>query len=85
MLYILTPRALSELDRRRQGRAQRASPRAARLTLTTWGVNYHLHTSFSNQKPITLLDPSLRKIRRIPSRAVLYRSLELSPKAIARA
>ena len=37
----VTPQALSELDRRRQGRVQRASLRAARLTLTTWAVNSH--------------------------------------------
>ena len=37
------------LDRRAQRRAQRASPRAARLTVTGRGVNSYLHTSFSNQ------------------------------------
>ena len=54
-------------------RAQRASPRAARLTVTPRGVNSGLHTSFSLSESS---DPFLSlstKIRRIP------RSFDPSP------
>ena len=60
-------------------RAQRASPRAARLTLTPRGVNSCLHTSFSHHFSKTLLFLSQGKLRIIRFYQDWHPSIKLYP------